>query len=102
MITIYHLDSSRSERIVWLMEELGLPYHLEVFERLPESAISGPGSAPADSFNRPSDEIGSHRKQRRLFLQLEAGKEKSKALTRGIVQVAWSQDRTQRVKAANS
>ena len=36
MITIYHLDTSRSERIVWLMEELGLPYHLEVFERLPE------------------------------------------------------------------
>jgi glutathione S-transferase len=33
MITIYHLDTSRSERIVWLMEELGLPYTLEVFER---------------------------------------------------------------------
>ena len=36
MITIYHLDTSRSERIVWLMEELGLPYDLEVFDRLPE------------------------------------------------------------------
>ena len=33
MITIYHLDTSRSERIVWLMEELGLPYTLDVFER---------------------------------------------------------------------
>jgi glutathione S-transferase len=33
MITIYHLDTSRSERIVWLMEELGLPYGLELFQR---------------------------------------------------------------------
>ena len=36
MITIYHLDTSRSERIVWLMEELGLAYELEWFERGPD------------------------------------------------------------------
>ena len=28
-LTIYHLEGRRSERIVWLMEELGLPYNLE-------------------------------------------------------------------------
>ncbi len=28
-ITIYHLEGRRCERIVWLMEELGLPYTLE-------------------------------------------------------------------------
>src|SRR5688572_12049294 len=28
-ITIYHLEGRRSERIVWLMEELGLAYKLE-------------------------------------------------------------------------
>lgn len=28
-ITIYHLEGRRSERIVWLMEELELPYELE-------------------------------------------------------------------------
>ena len=28
-VTIYHLEGRRSERIVWLMEELGLPYRLE-------------------------------------------------------------------------
>ena len=33
MITIYHLGVSQSDRIVWLMEELGLPYHLEWFDR---------------------------------------------------------------------
>ena len=38
MITIYHLDTSRSERIVWLMEELGLPYALELHLRQPNGA----------------------------------------------------------------
>ena len=31
-ITIYHLEGRRSERIVWMMEELGLPYKL-MFKR---------------------------------------------------------------------
>lgn len=34
VITIYHLDRSRSERAVWLMEELGEPYEIEHFDRL--------------------------------------------------------------------
>jgi glutathione S-transferase len=38
MITIYHLSTSRSERIVWLMEELGLEYKLELFQREPNGA----------------------------------------------------------------
>ncbi|MEI9983247.1 MAG: glutathione S-transferase N-terminal domain-containing protein [Aliidongia sp.] len=33
MITIYHLNNSRSERIIWLMEELGLPYAMEPVQR---------------------------------------------------------------------
>jgi glutathione S-transferase len=41
MITLYHLNNSRSERIVWLMEELGLPYRLEAVTREPS------GLAPA-------------------------------------------------------
>ncbi len=31
-VTIYHLEGRRSERVVWLMEELGLPYDL-VYKR---------------------------------------------------------------------
>ncbi|AIT81442.1 glutathione S-transferase family protein [Novosphingobium pentaromativorans] len=42
MITIYHLGVSQSDRIVWLMEELGLPYQLEWFDRGED------GLAPAD------------------------------------------------------
>jgi len=45
MITIYHLSSSRSERIVWLMEELGLEYRLELFQREPNGAAPQPMKA---------------------------------------------------------
>ena len=38
MITIYHLETSRSERIVWLMEELGLDYELKTHPREPNGA----------------------------------------------------------------
>lgn len=54
MITVYHLETSRSERIVWLMEELGLPYELQVFPRETSGAAPHPlkeihalGRAPA-------------------------------------------------------
>jgi glutathione S-transferase len=33
MITIYHLGVSQSDRVVWLMEELGLQYKLQWFDR---------------------------------------------------------------------
>ena len=33
MLTIHHLGVSQSERIVWLMEELELPYRLKWYER---------------------------------------------------------------------
>ncbi len=53
MLTIYHLETSRSERIVWLMEELGLEYKLEIFPRetsaaapAPLKSIHGLGKAP--------------------------------------------------------
>jgi glutathione S-transferase len=35
MVTIFHLSESRSERLIWLMEELGEPYELCQFNRLP-------------------------------------------------------------------
>jgi glutathione S-transferase len=45
MITVYHLSSSRSERIVWLMEELALEYKLESFQREPTGAAPPPMKA---------------------------------------------------------
>jgi glutathione S-transferase len=34
MITIHHLNNSRSQRVLWLVEELGLPYEVKRYERL--------------------------------------------------------------------
>ena len=36
MITIHHLGVSQSDRVVWLMEELGLPYQLKWYTRGPD------------------------------------------------------------------
>jgi glutathione S-transferase len=33
MITVHHLENSRSQRILWLLEELGLPYELKRYAR---------------------------------------------------------------------
>jgi glutathione S-transferase len=35
MITVYHLNNSRSQRVLWLLEELGLPYEVKRYERNP-------------------------------------------------------------------
>jgi glutathione S-transferase len=33
MITVHHLNNSRSQRVLWLLEEMGLPYELVKYER---------------------------------------------------------------------
>ena len=35
MLTVHHLGVSQSERIIWLCEELGIPYELKLYERDP-------------------------------------------------------------------
>ena len=45
MITIHHLSASRSERVIWLMEELGLEYRLEPFQREANGAAPPPMKA---------------------------------------------------------
>lgn len=42
MLTIHHLGHSQSERIVWLCEELGVPYELTLHERDPVTILSLP------------------------------------------------------------
>ena len=33
MITVHHLNNSRSQRVLWLLEELGLPYEIKHYQR---------------------------------------------------------------------
>ncbi|KAK1981512.1 glutathione S-transferase [Colletotrichum cereale] len=39
-IELFHLHLSQSERIVWLLEELQVPYKLHVFDRDPKSGLA--------------------------------------------------------------
>ncbi len=40
MIIVQHLNNSRSQRIVWLLEELGLPYEIVRYQRDPETMLA--------------------------------------------------------------
>lgn len=37
MLTVYHLATSRSDRLIWLLEELGLDFTVKTFERDPKT-----------------------------------------------------------------
>ena len=40
MITVHHLNNSRSQRVLWLLEELGMPYEIKKYERDPVSMLA--------------------------------------------------------------
>jgi glutathione S-transferase len=42
VLTVHHLGRSQSERIVWLCEELGVPYELKRYERDPATILAPP------------------------------------------------------------
>ena len=42
MIAIHHLDDSRSQRILWLLEELGTPYEMVRYQRNTETRLAPP------------------------------------------------------------
>ena len=42
MLTVHHLGKSQSERIVWLCEELGIPYELKRYARDPVTMLAPP------------------------------------------------------------
>jgi glutathione S-transferase len=42
VITVHHLNNSRSQRVLWLLEELELPYELVKYERDPKTMLAPP------------------------------------------------------------
>ena len=42
MLTVHHLNNSRSQRILWLLEELGVPYDIKYYQRNPETMRAPP------------------------------------------------------------
>ncbi|AJF00021.1 glutathione S-transferase [Pandoraea apista] len=42
MLTVHHLNNSRSQRVLWLLEELGVPYELRRYERDAKTMLAPP------------------------------------------------------------
>ena len=42
MITVHHLNDSRSQRVLWLLEELGLPYEVKRYQRDAKTMLAPP------------------------------------------------------------
>jgi glutathione S-transferase len=40
MIVVHHLNNSRSQRVLWLLEELGLDYELKLYQRDPKTLLA--------------------------------------------------------------
>ena len=42
MIVVHHLNDSRSQRILWLLEELNVPYDIKHYQRDPQTRLAPP------------------------------------------------------------
>ncbi len=42
MITVHHLNNSRSQRVLWLLEELGVPYQIRHYQRDAKTMLAPP------------------------------------------------------------
>jgi glutathione S-transferase len=42
MILVHHLNESRSQRVLWLLEELGVPYDIAFYQRVPHTNLAPP------------------------------------------------------------
>jgi glutathione S-transferase len=42
MLTVHHLNNSRSQRVLWLLEELEVPYEIVKYERDPATMLAPP------------------------------------------------------------
>lgn len=42
MLTVHHLENSRSQRVLWLLEELGVDYEVQRYARDPNTSLAPP------------------------------------------------------------
>src|SRR5580692_735210 len=42
MIIVHHLNNSRSQRVLWLLEELGVPYEVKRYQRNAKTMLAPP------------------------------------------------------------
>ena len=74
MLTVHHLNNSRSQRVLWLLEELGVPYEIVRYQRQPDmrapaelrpavadlAELIESGRSPGDLLAQRIAEIGPH------------------------------------------
>ena len=61
MIIVHHLENSRSQRILWLLEELGLDYEVRRYSRDPKTMLAPPELARIHPLGKsPVIEDGAH------------------------------------------
>src|SRR4026208_663037 len=58
MLTVHHLNNSRSQRVLWLLEELDVPYEIVRYQRQPD--MSSPKELRAIT---PPRQIAGHSRQ---------------------------------------
>ena len=65
MITVHHLENSRSQRVLWLLEELGLAYEVKRYARDPQTMLAPPelskvhplGKSPVITDDQPAEPV---------------------------------------------
>ncbi len=58
MITVHHLNNSRSQRILWMLEELGVPYEVKRYQRQPSM------QAPTSCAKSIAGQVAGHHRRR--------------------------------------
>ena len=58
MITVHHLENSRSQRVLWLLEELSASYQVKRYARHPKTMLAPPELAQV---HPPGQVAGDHR-----------------------------------------
>ena len=70
MITLHHLNNSRSQRVLWLMEELELEYKIKHYKRDPKTGRAPTSLKAVHPLGRsPVIEHGVHFLMKPLFIQ---------------------------------
>ena len=63
MLVVHHLNNSRSQRVLWLLEELGVPYEIRHYQRDAEDDAGAAGVAQGASARQVA---GDHRRRATL------------------------------------
>ena len=72
-ITVHHLENSRSQRVLWLLEELGMPYAIRRYERNRKTMLAPPELRQVHPLGKaPVIEDGGPEGQRRVIAETGA------------------------------